>query len=177
MRVRHALAPILATAALISGTVLTTAPAHAASVDVWTTYTSISECKSDLLHLNNLCFGLMDGTALGLIDAGLTVDEADQALGVPYDDERPLPAPESATNPVVEVWNNSDIYAFIAEGPAEAEEAAGATIYSVAPHTDATGPAVDCFGFLRRYRRKANQVFVAKPGETEANASYPTTTY
>jgi hypothetical protein len=45
--------------------------------------------------------------AIGLIDARLAIDELDQRLGVYYDDENVLPAPEGPGNPVVEVWNNT----------------------------------------------------------------------
>jgi hypothetical protein len=126
---------------------LTALPAHAGLVDIWTTYAGISACKTDLLNLNDFCYGLRDGQAIGLVDANVAVDELDQGLGVYYDDENVLPAPESATNPVVEVWNNTADYTFIAAGTSlAADEASGDTIYYIAPGADATGPAVDADG-------------------------------
>jgi len=119
-------------------------PARADVVDLWTTYPGISACKADLLHLNDFCYGLADGQAVGLVDAAVTVDELDQTLGVAYDDENTVPAPESADNPVVEVWNNTGDYTFLAAGTSLAADASdGATIYDVPPYTDLRGPAVD----------------------------------
>ena len=68
------------------------------------------------MSLVSYCYDLQDGTALGLIDASFAVDELDQSLGIDYDDENVLPAPEGPSNPVVEVWNNTNDYTFLAAG-------------------------------------------------------------
>jgi len=115
--------------------------AHAGAVDVWTTYSGMSACKSGL---NNYCFGLQDSQAIGLIDSNLTVDELDQSAGIFYNDDNILPAPEGAANPVVEVWNNTSDYTFIAPGTDPYEDAVnGIAIYNIPPYSDLTGPAMD----------------------------------
>jgi hypothetical protein len=130
----HRLPLLVITAALTSGAVLLPAvSARAGVADVWTAYSSLSACQSDLLHLNDLCYGLQNGRAIGLIDAGLTVDELDQSLGIPYDDESVLPSPEGPANPVVQVWNNTGTYVFIP------------------PRTDDAGSAIDADGAMVRF--------------------------
>jgi len=142
-------------------------PANADLVDVWTTYSSINGCKTGLLDLNDYCYGLANGQALGLIDANLTVDELDQGLGIVYDDENVLPAPESATNPVVEVWNNTSIDTFIAPGTSlGADVASGATIYYIPPHTDFTGPAVDAVAVDAYYSYESIVGYLPEPTGT-----------
>jgi hypothetical protein len=143
----------LAAAALAAGAaVLPAGPARADVADVWTTYPSISACQSDLLNLNDFCYGLQDGQALGLIDAGLTVDELDQSLGIPYDDENVLPAPERPANPVVQVWNNTATYTFLAAGTSLAADASTTTtIYFIPPYSDDAGPAIDADGAMARF--------------------------
>ncbi len=164
--------------ALASTTLAGPQPTHAAPTDTWTRYASIAKCKSDRAHLNNVCFGLKDGRSLGLIDAKLPDDELAQRKGAYYDDERELPAPEGPTNPVVEVWNNTDTYTFIAAAPAATDEARGNTIYNIAPHTDATGPAVDCFWWIFLHKMDPNgKVTGANPAHPGAAPTYPTTTY
>jgi len=124
-------------------------PAHAGLVDVWSTYTSIDACKTGLLDLNDSCFGLADGRAIGLVDANVAVDDLDHALGVSYDDENVVPAPESATNPVVEVWNNTSIVLYLGPGTSLADDvASGDTIYYVPPETDLRGTPLDIVGGL-----------------------------
>jgi len=103
-------------------------------------------CKTALLNLTSYCYGLQDGTTLGLIDASFAVDELDQSLGIDYDDENVLPAPEGLSNPVVEVWNNTDDRTFLAAGASLHNDAVtGVPIYYVAPHADDTwsGPPLD----------------------------------
>jgi hypothetical protein len=142
----------VAVAITVASIVLTAVPAHADLVDIWTTYSSIGACKAAPLNLNDVCYGLQDGQALGFVDASATVDEFDQDLGVYYDDENVLPAPESATNPVVEVWNNTAVYTFIAAGPSlAADEASGTPIYYVQPGADLSGPPVDADGAFATY--------------------------
>lgn len=54
-------------------------------LQVWTTYPSMSACKAgvvNLTQLNDYCYGPVDGCAIGLLDAGLTLDELDQGLDV-----------------------------------------------------------------------------------------------
>jgi hypothetical protein len=134
--------PLLAltAAALTTAVLLPAASAHADVVNVWTTYPSMGACKTSLLNLNDYCFGLQDGSALGFIDAGLILDESSQALGRYYDDENNLPAPEGPANPVVEVWNNTDDYTFLTAGTSFAATAAdGGTIYYIPPHADEVG--------------------------------------
>jgi hypothetical protein len=119
---------------------------QAGVVDVWTSYPSMNSCKTALLNLTGYCYGLQDGTTLGLIDASFAVDELDQSLGIDYDDENVLPAPEGRSNPVVEVWNNTDDYTFLAAGASLYNDAVtGVPIYYVAPHADDTwsGPPLD----------------------------------
>jgi hypothetical protein len=118
--------------------------ARADIADAWTTYPAMSACKADLLNLNDFCYGLRNGQAIGLADATAGVDELDQSLGILYDDENTLPAPEGPGNPVVEVWNNTSDYTFIASGTSVvADVSAGTPVYYVAPHSDVTGPALD----------------------------------
>lgn len=132
------LAPMIATGALV----LPTPAAHAEVVDVWSTNANMSACKHNVL--NNYCFGLEDGQAIGLIDANLTVDELDQSLGIPYLDENLLPTPEGPDNPVVEIWNNTTIWAYAVPGASLADAIAnGDTIYAIPAGADLTGPAVD----------------------------------
>jgi hypothetical protein len=138
------LALVLAAAA--SAVLLPGASAHADIADVWTTYPSISACKGDLLHLNNFCYGLQDGQAIGLVDASLAVDALDQSLGVFYDDENDLPTPESAVNPVIEVWNNTNLITFITTTGTD-----GATTYFVRPHADVKGEPVDLNQVIEEY--------------------------
>lgn len=146
MRRRSLLAASTAVLAACT-TLLPASPAHAGLADVWTTYPGMASCKSGLVHLvqlNNYCYGLKDGRAIGLLDASLAVDELDQTLGTYYDDENTLPAPEGPGNPVVEVWNNTGIYTFLGAGTSLAHDAAtGAEIYNIPPGADLKGAPVD----------------------------------
>jgi hypothetical protein len=118
--------------------------ARAGVIDIWTTYPSMSACKGDLINLNDYCFGLQDGSAIGLVDTSLAVDELDQSLGIFYEDDNALPAPEGAANPVVDVWNNTGDYTFIAPGTSPYDDAVnGIPIYYIPPHADDNGPAID----------------------------------
>jgi hypothetical protein len=138
-------ASVVTGAVLILAASLAGSPsARADSLDVWTTYPGMSACEADLLNLNDYCYGLRDGRAIGLVDAAAGVDELDQSLGIPYDDENTLPAPEGPDNPVVQVWNNTGDYTFIASGTSLAADVNAETpVYYIAPHSDATGPALD----------------------------------
>jgi hypothetical protein len=151
---RPRIAALAAASALALTATLAAAPAaHADVADVWTTYPNITACKADLLNLNNICYGLQNGQAIGLVDVAMAVDELDQSLGIDYNDENTLPAPESATNPVVEVWNNTPDYTFLAPGTSlytDGED--GQTIYDIPPGQDLTGPAVDADGAQSHYK-------------------------
>ncbi|MBS2533329.1 hypothetical protein KGQ20_11140 [Catenulispora sp. NF23] len=85
--------------------------------------TCISACKGDALNLDDYCYGLQNGQAIGLIDAALASDELDQATGIYYDGENTLPAPEGPGNPVVEVWNNTGDYTLIAADTENSQDA------------------------------------------------------
>ena len=144
IRHRKIVTVLAASALALTSTLIITQSAHAGIVDVWTTYPSMSACQNDLVNLNDFCYGLQDGQAIGLIDASLAIDELDQSLGIFYQDQDVLPAPEGPANPVVQVWNNTSSYTFIAPGTSAYNDAAGGiAIYYIPPHTDYTGPAFD----------------------------------
>lgn len=160
-----------------SAVLLPAAPARADVADVWTTYASISDCQADLISLNDYCFGLQDGQAIGLIDAALTVDEIDQAAGIAYDDENVLPAPESSSNPVVEVWNNTGDPLFLGPGASLADDAASDSIYVIPPGEDLTGPAIDADAVdisWTAHKTSTWEYFITTPG---LNSDAPITDY
>ncbi|MFJ5879814.1 hypothetical protein [Kitasatospora cineracea] len=176
-RRRSAAAAAVAVLALAAGALAAPGPANAAGTDTWIRYASIARCKSDTAHHPDVCFGLKDGRSLGLADTRLADDVRHQREGTSYDDERELPAPEGPANPVVEVWNNSDLTGFISTRSAADAEARGETIYSIAPHRDATGPAVDCFWIYTLFRAKDKGAVVSDPAHPDTAPSYPTTAY
>jgi len=168
----------LAAAALVGAVFVPAAPASADTVDVWSTYPSMSACKGDLL--NDYCFGLQDGQAIGLIDATVTVDEVDQSTSILYDDENVLPAPEGPTNPVVEVWNNTSLLTFIAPGTsASADFTGGVPVYFIPPGADLTGPAVDAVDDDDSYTEDAEErgLIHGILGSVFGISGYPVTPY
>ena len=134
------------------------------SADVWTTYGSpggslsadMSSCRAGVagLGLNDACYGLQNGQALGLIRALQTVDDLDQGLNVPYDDEASLPSPESPTNGIVRVWNGDADYTFLAaENTSFGNDAEhNRTIYFVPPGAELSGPTLDAREGDDRYK-------------------------
>jgi hypothetical protein len=145
---RPRIVSLLAASALaLTATLISTQSARADLADVWTTYPSMSACQGGLVNLNDFCYGLQDGQAIGLVDASLAVDELDQSLGIYYDDDNVVPAPEGPSNPVVQVWNNTSDITFIAGGASAYDDAAdGDPIYFIPAHADDTGPAIDANG-------------------------------
>jgi hypothetical protein len=150
-------------AVAVGATLLPVSSARADVVNIWTTYSTMSDCKSGLVSVagvglveNDYCFGLEDGQAIGLIDAGLTLDELDQSLGMPYDDETSLPAPEGPDNPVVEVWNNTADDFFIAAGnyPLQYDINSDLYIFDVPAGEDLSGPSIDMISANHLYERE-----------------------
>ena len=65
-------------------------------------------------------------------------------MGAPYLDENTLPTPEGPANPVVEIWNNTNLYTFIEPGTSLADDLhVGYGVFYIAPHADQTGPSLD----------------------------------
>jgi len=127
-------------------------------VNLWTTYSqgpsltvNMDKCEA---ALSTACFGLKEGQVLGLLDPLALVDQVEEALGLPFDDSGPLPAPESASDPVVKAWNNSANELLLASWPPEAETNDHGELWGVATDTSPSGPAIDAYYAYDEYSGK-----------------------
>jgi hypothetical protein len=134
------------------------APAAKANltVDVWTTYghsggslkANMATCRKAIVEVvlkNDTCYGLENGQAIGLLRALEVTDELDEFLGVGYDDEAHLSSPESTTNKVIEIANDTPDYTFAVSG-AHSFEFYGEEddpIYDIPPGEELSGPALN----------------------------------
>lgn len=106
---------------------------------IWTSYGSMSSCID---AGQDACFGKQDGSAEGLIDLGLLLDETGQTLGTGYSDNSTVPG-VTASDEVVQVYDGTPLPLFVGPGTnLGADEQAGTAKY-VATGTSPSGAPLD----------------------------------